>query len=140
MLFNVDRLVGKVNRLEKVIPRLTELGRFFAAGIANTLITIGIYQLIVANFGPLWAYAVAWLAGILIVATVYPTVVYRVTAGTAPRVMMAGLYMTVFVFGLLLTRWLDDLGLPPRVMIFVVAATTSGLSYFGGRVVLRVRF
>jgi putative flippase GtrA len=139
-MFLSERSIRQANLLQKLAPRLTELGRFFTAGIANTLITIGIYQLVVANLGPLWAYGVAWLAGIIIVAAVYPAMVYRVSARMPARVMMACLYVTVFVLGLLLTRCLDDLGLPARLTIFAVTAVTSGLSYFGGRFILRARF
>jgi putative flippase GtrA len=135
----VQRSNSKGNRLQKLAPRLTEVGRFFTAGIANTLITIGIYQLLVANLGPLWAYGVAWLAGIMIVAAVYPAMVYRVSTTMPTRVMMAGLYVTLFVLGLLLTRWLNDLGLPARLTIFAVTAVTSGSGYFGGRFILRTK-
>lgn len=129
-----------MNTLRRLIPQLAELGRFFTAGIINTLITIGIYQVLVASVGAMWAYSVAWLAGIMIVATFYPTLVYRVGAGPTARAAMVGLYVTVFVVGFLLTRGLDDLGLPARLTIFVVAAVTSASSYFGGRLVLRTGF
>ena len=132
----LQRSNSKGDRLQKLAPRLTEIGRFFTAGIANTLITIGIYQLLVANLGPLWAYGVAWLAGIMIVAAVYPAMVFRVSAAMPTRIMMAGLYVTLFVLGLLLTRCLNDLGLPARLTIFAVTAVTSGTGYFGGRFIL----
>ena len=139
-MFLVQSSNSKMNFLQKLVPRVAELGRFFTVGIANTLITIGIYQLLLTGFGPLWSYAVAWPAGIVIVATVYPRAVYRVSAGAAARVAMVGLYVTVFVIGFLLTRGLDDLGLPARLTIFAVAAVTAALSYFGGRLVLQTRF
>ena len=135
----VQRSNSKGNRLQKLAPRLTEVGRFFTAGIANTLITIGIYQLLVANLGPLWAYGIAWLAGIMIVAAAYPAMVFRVSATMPTRVMMACLYVTLFVLGLLLTRCLNDLGLPARLTIFAVTAVTSGAGYFGGRFILRTK-
>ena len=135
----VQRSNSKGNRLQKLAPRLTEVGRFFTAGIANTLITIGIYQLLVANLGPLWAYGVAWLAGITIVAAAYPAMVFRVSATMRTRVMMAGLYVTLFVLGLLLTGCLNDLGLPARLTIFAVTAVTSVSGYFGGRFILRTK-
>ena len=61
--------------------RFAEIVRFGAAGLANTLFTIGLYELFVEVLGPVTAYAIAWAAGLLLVVVCYPATVYRLEAG-----------------------------------------------------------
>jgi putative flippase GtrA len=116
---------------------LGEAARFAAAGAANTAFTIVVYQLFVGPFGAVAAYAVAWAAGLLIVAIWYPSVVYRLEAGLWRRCGLVLGYILVFCFGMGLTLLLERIGMPSRLIVFLVAAATTAANYFGGRWSLR---
>ena len=82
--------------------RYAELSRFLVAGFANTLLTTVVYQLVVTVLTPTVAYSLAWLAGLLVVATAYPTFVFRAKGGKARGLVIATTYAMVFIIGLLL--------------------------------------
>ncbi len=116
--------------------RYAELSRFLVAGFANTLLTTVVYQLVVTVLTPTVAYSLAWLAGLLVVATAYPTFVFRAKGGTARGLVIATAYAMVFVIGLFLFTVLDSLAVHKRLGIFGVLAVTTTMSYFGSRLAI----
>jgi len=116
--------------------RIAEIGRYLFAGSANTLSTMAVYQLLVANLEPAVAYSLAWLVGLLMVAVVYPKFVFRVTGGWARGGAIALTYAAVFVVGLTLIKLLESLTIHNRLSIFLVLAVTTTMSYFGSRIAI----
>lgn len=114
-----------------------EVLRFVVAGLANSIITIAIYQIFVSYLSPAAAYAGAWVFGILLVAIVYPRAVYRRRASPASRGTIALVYIGSFFLGLSVAQLLTQLGFHPRLMVFAVLIVTSVINYFGGRIALR---
>ncbi len=119
--------------------RFAEIFRFLLAGFANTLLTMTVFQALVTLVTPPIAYSIAWLGGLLFVAIVYPTSVFRVKRTWIGGAALALVYATVFVIGLLLIQLLGTIHVNPRLGIFMVLIATTGLNYFGSRLaVLRV--
>ena len=116
--------------------RYAELNRFVVAGIANTLLTTVIYQLVVTVSTATLAYSLAWLAGLTVVATAYPTLVFRAKAGIARSLAIATTYVMVFMIGLWLLTVLDSLAVHKRLGIFAVLVATTTMSYFGSRLAI----
>lgn len=112
--------------------------RFLAAGLGNSIITLGAYQALVSVVSPAAAYTIAWAFGILVVATLYPVAVYRVRADALSGGTMGMVYIGSFFLGLMLTQLLVYLGLYPRVIIIVVMFITSLASYVVGRIALNL--
>lgn len=112
--------------------------RFVIAGVANTGLTLVVYQVLLFALSPSLAYIAAWLAGLVFVAMVYPDKVFkggRQSAGD--RLLLAVCYCAVFLSGLLLLQALQALGHSPRLAIFVVIITTTLINFFLSRGVLR---
>ncbi len=124
-----------MSRMNSII-RLREFARFCSAGALNTVITIGIYQLLLGWCGSSLAYTIAWLFGLALVGLFYPAVVYRVNSGVAARMRLVLSYACVFAVGLALTAAMDWLGVPRRAIVFLVAAMTALGSYYAGRISL----
>lgn len=111
--------------------------RFLAAGGLNTLLTLGVYQLLLF-VAPDWlAYAASWVAGLAFVTSVYPD---RVFVGgrrdRAARLQLAATYATLFVLGLGTLRALGWLGVPPRLSILLVIGVTTLGNFVLGRAIL----
>ena len=115
-----------------------EICRFLLAGSANTLLTMTVFQALVTLVTPLIAYSIAWLGGLLFVAIIYPTSVFRVKRSWLGGAALALVYATVFVVGLLLIKLLGALQVNPRFGIFIVLIATTGMNYLGSRLAFRV--
>lgn len=112
--------------------------RFVIAGVANTGLTLVVYQVLLFALSPSLAYVAAWLAGLVFVAVVYPNKVFKGgRQGTGDRLLLAACYCAVFLAGLLLLQALQVLGLSPRLAIFVVIIATTLINFFLSRGVLR---
>jgi putative flippase GtrA len=118
--------------------RFAEIVRFGAAGLANTLFTIGLYELFVEVLGPVTAYAIAWAAGLLLVVVCYPATVYRLEAGLWRRLGLMLSYVVTFCIGIGLTVVLNRIGVAPRLIVLLVAAATAVVNYVSGRWTLRL--
>jgi putative flippase GtrA len=112
---------------------LPEIGRFAAAGLGNTLLTIFVYQLAVTVTSPLTAYVLAWCVGIAIVMSVYPKLVFKREASLLNAGVMGAIYLVAFVVGCGVTALCVRLQVPDRAIIVIAAGVTSLLSYVGGR-------
>jgi putative flippase GtrA len=112
--------------------------RFVLAGVANTLITLAAYQLLLF-IAPAWlAYSASWILGLLFVVAFYPS---RVFAGArrdlAARFWLGASYVAVFLVGLAALRLLEAGQVPPRLAIFAVLALTTVSNFLLGRFVLK---
>ena len=112
---------------------LPELGRFVAAGVGNTLLTILVYQAAVSLTSPLRAYVLAWCVGIAIVMLVYPRLVFRREANLLNAIVMGAIYLAAFAIGCGVTALCVWLHVPDRAIIVIAAGVTSLFSYVGGR-------
>lgn len=112
---------------------LPELGRFAAAGVGNTLLTILVYQAAVTVTSPLTAYVLAWCVGIAIVMGVYPRLVFRREANLLNGAAMGAVYLAAFAIGCGVTALCVRLQVPARAIIVIAAGVTSVFSYLGGR-------
>lgn len=112
--------------------------RFLIAGLANTLLTLAVYQLLLFAMPPWAAYALSWVGGLLFVVTFYPT---RVFAGarrdTTARVRLGVTYAAMFLLGLATLQLLGAAGAPPRLAILLVLAVTTAANFLLGRLVLK---
>lgn len=111
--------------------------RFVVTGIANTLLSIVIYELALNFMRADLAYALSWSIGIFVVSVITPTFVFRTkaTLGASGRVII--LYLTSFGVGFALTDLLVVLGVPERLVILAVVAVTASMNYAGGRMLLQ---
>src|SRR4051794_20890397 len=103
--------------------------RFVVTGIANTLLSIVIYELALNFMRADLAYALSWSIGIYVVSVITPTFVFRTkaTLGASGRVII--LYLTSFGVGFALTDLLVVLGVPERLVILAVVAVTASMNY-----------
>lgn len=112
---------------------LPEIGRFAAAGLGNTLLTILVYQLAVSVTSPLSAYVLSWCVGIAIVMTVYPKLVFKREANLLNAGVMGAIYAVAFAIGCGVTALCVRFQVPDRAIIVIAAGVTSLFSYVGGR-------
>jgi putative flippase GtrA len=116
--------------------RVGEISRFLLAGFTNTLLTMGLFQLLVTFVNPAIAYSLSWLSGLLFAAIAYPTFVFEVKRNLANGLALTLVYACVFFFGLLLLRTLEQFLVNLRWGILIVVGATTALNYFGSRFVL----
>lgn len=118
---------------KSLAPLVAEIGRFLAAGVGNTLLTIGVYQLAIGVMSPLMAYAVAWGVGISLVMGLYPRLVYRRSPSWQDSSGMALIYVVAFVIGCGVTLACSHFGVNDRVIVVIATAVTSTFTYLCGR-------
>ena len=118
--------------------RFAEISRFLIAGLTNTALSLGIFQVLVTFLDPAIAYSLCWLSGLLFVAITYPTFVFDVHRNWANALALIIVYVSVFVLGLLLIRTSEVLLLNLRLGIFIVVIVTTTSNYVGCRLALRV--
>lgn len=112
--------------------------RFVVAGVANTGLTVFAYQVLLYFTSSQLAYGFSWLLGLVFVAVVYPERVFvgGRTDFTARMVLLL-LYAGLFVLGIILMGFLEGLGVPSRLSIFIVVGCTTLINFLAGRFWLR---
>ena len=115
-----------------------EICRFLLAGSANTLLTMTVFQALVTLVTRPVAYSIAWFGGLLFVAIIYPTSVFRVKRSWIGGSALGLVYAIVFVLGFLFIKLLGALQVNPRLGIFIVLIVTTGMNYLGSRLASRV--
>ena len=112
--------------------------RFLVAGGLNTLLTLGLYQLLIFALSPHLAYAVSWLAGIIFVIKVYPDRVFPGgRSDTKARIKLGLSYLGVFLLGLAILHLSCSLGVDARLAILIVICATTTTNIVVGRLLLR---
>lgn len=114
--------------------------RFGIAGIVNTALSLGVYQLALFVVSPSQAYALAWLAGIAFLIVVYPSRVFvGGRSGWRDRVLLASSYVVVFLLGLVFLRGFIAVLGAERLAIVATIGFTTVLNFLASRLVLRRR-
>ena len=111
--------------------------RFAVVGLANTLVTGAIFNVLAFVLPASLAYTIAFGLGIGFAVAVTPRFVFRVQPPGRQRAAYALWYVLVYFVGLGLVFLLDDVVMAARGQVVVITiVTTAGLSFLGGRVVL----
>ncbi len=115
--------------------------RFIGAGIANTLLTIALYQIFLLFLPHDYAYTLSWLSGFVFLMVIYPS---KVFAGKKYSIMrkfsIAVSYLSIFFIGLIFLDYLVQNGLHERTAIFVIVFVSALLNFFLSRFLLRGYF
>lgn len=118
--------------------RLAPAMRFLAAGVANTLLSIAVYQAALFVTGHVVAYGIAYTAGILFAYFAYARHVFDAALSTRRFVFFALFYIASGCVGTVVNAGLiEHLALHPRVAIFVTVVIMLPLNYFGSKWCLR---
>jgi putative flippase GtrA len=113
-----------------------EILRFLVAGLTSTVLTMGLFQLLVTFIHPTIAYSLCWITGLLFAAAVYPTFVFDAKRNWTNGLALILVYACVFVFGLFLLIILEQFLVNLRWGILIVVGATTTLNYFASRLVL----
>ncbi|MBJ6127843.1 GtrA family protein [Microvirga splendida] len=117
---------------------MNDAGRFLGAGLVNTAFTVVIYQVLLFWLSATSAYAGAWLVGLVFVALVYPSHVFKGgRTGSGARVATAIVYLLGFAIGLATVKILDTTFSAEHVAIFGALSITTIFNFVLMRVVLR---
>jgi putative flippase GtrA len=115
---------------------IPEFSRFLIAGLANTMLTLGLFQLLITFLDSALAYSLCWIAGLLFVALAYPSFVFNVKCNWANGLAVMTVYVFVFAVGLLVLKLLEQSAINPRMGMFVVLIATTASNYIGSRLAL----
>lgn len=112
--------------------------RFLLAGGFNTLLTLGLYWLLlpVIGYGP--AYTISFVAGIVISYVLNARFVFRVAASQRSAILFPGVYAVQYCAGLaVLWLWSSVLGLSPAYGVVASIAVTVPITFVLARLVLK---
>jgi putative flippase GtrA len=111
--------------------------RFLGAGVLNTALTLGIYQILLFFCSPTAAYALAWICGLLFVAIFYPRKVFGVAERSVfVSLVVVAIYVVGFFLGLSVVNVISYDFSAPRLGIFVSIACTTVFNFIVMRYVL----
>lgn len=114
--------------------------RFLGVGAVNTLGTLALYQLLLFVLPYTPAYAIAWLVGLVFVNIAYPLFVYGKALASRDSLWNTGYYLLSFAVSWLLLRLFTvELGIAPRLSVFVVLAITVPVNFLVTRHIYRRR-
>ena len=115
-----------------------DAARFLGAGLVNTILTLGVYQLALFVVSASAAYALAWVVGLAFVTIVYPSQVFKGGDESArTRLAIIGVYVIGFVVGLVAIAMLSTTAASERLAIFAVVAATTAINFLSMRLVTR---
>ena len=115
-----------------------DAGRFVAAGIVNTILTLLLYQVLVFRCSAQTSYLLAWLIGFLLVISFYPKRVFvDGRKGFLSRLVFGATYGAILLLGMVLLSILEYLGLGARLPIFIVVPVTTLANFSLGRLIFR---
>lgn len=111
--------------------------RFLAVGGSNAAVN-GALLIVLAHLLPFpLAYAICYVSGLVVATSVTARVVFRTHLSLPRAVRFVGVYVSVYVFGLAVSRVVAvELHDPsPTVVAVAVIALTAPLNFLGGRFV-----
>ena len=112
--------------------------RFLTVGALNTLSTLLLYQLLLFVMPYTPAYAISWGAGLLFVNVAYPLFVYGKALAGRDSLWNTGYYLLSFAVSWLLLRLCTvELGIAPRLSVFIVLAITVPINFLMTRLIYR---
>jgi putative flippase GtrA len=127
-------------RIAKAASRRRLLGdgwRFLLAGGCNTVLTLGLYQVLLFWLSEKISWTIAWLGGLLLLSLAYPKLVFRGSFFTPARVLLNILYY-LLAFGaslFLLTFFTRTLQAGPRLAALLVIAVTVPVNFVFSRLI-----
>ena len=114
--------------------------RFLASGGVNTLLTWGVYYLLLNILSYRWSYTVAYALGIALAYVLYRFYVFRRSGGRAAPLWVALIYLLQYLMGLaLVSLWVQLLGAPVALAPLFAVAVSLPLTYLLNRWVFRPR-
>lgn len=112
--------------------------RFVIAGAVNTGLSVLVYQMALFVMPHTPAYAVAYIAGIIIAYVLYSRQVFDAPLGTTRFAAFAAFYMASLAVGAVLNGVLiETFGVVARLAIFITIVLMLPLNYLGSRLCLR---
>lgn len=112
--------------------------RFAIAGILNSLISIGLYQILMFIMPAIIAYTLTWVVGVVLVSLIYPG---RVFSGVPQNLrnfaITAGVYVLSFLLGSSVIFLSDIIWPENRLSVFVAIFLSSALNFLILRIWLR---
>lgn len=112
--------------------------RFIAAGAANTLLSIIVYQLALFAAGYTLAYGIAYVTGIAFAGYAYARHVFRTRLSAARFAAFAAFFVASLIAGAWVNAgFVEWLGLHPRLAIFATVAVMLPVNYVGSKWCLR---
>lgn len=125
-----------MNKPAKELAR--QATRFSFAGIANTAVTLVVYQGLLFLTSAHIAYALSWFLGLAMVLTLYPRHVFgrRAALPKAHRVSIAVAYAISFFIGLSIIYLCNIMGIWERLSIFISIGTTTVFNFLAIRYIV----
>jgi hypothetical protein len=112
--------------------------RFVFAGILNSFLSVGLYQLFMFIMSATTAYTLTWVIGVVLVSMIYPTWVFSgVKQNFKNSLITAGIYLLSFLIGVLVIYLSDIIWPGNRLSVFVAMLLSATLNFFGFRICLR---
>jgi putative flippase GtrA len=116
----------------------TQFARWFWVGVANTLFSLGIYQVAVLVMPYPAAYTLAFVSGILTAAWGQSRFAFGTRLHTASLIRFTAVYLANYAAGLaLLALLIDYFGLHKAIAPFIVLTLQIPLSFIASRLALR---
>jgi hypothetical protein len=112
--------------------------RFVVAGIFNSFLSVGLYQLLMFMMSPTVAYTLTWIIGLALVSIIYPTWVFSaVKQNFRNSTITVGVYMLSFLIGSTVIFLSDIIWPGNRLSVFVAVLLSATLNFFVLRIFLR---
>lgn len=113
--------------------------RFGLSGIANTLISIGIYQAALLFTGHVPAYIFGYAAGIAVAYVLYARHVFQARMSLASLGAFTVFYIAAGITGGLINAWLiDNMQVHARLAILATIVLMLPINFVGSRACLRL--
>lgn len=141
-------LIKPLTHMEKILinpvrcllgqARLGEVLRFLAAGVVNTIVGYIIYLVFLHWFRYEVAYAISYIAGIVVSYFINAVYVFRQPVRWSSALHYPLVYLLQFLLGLVLLKLLVDLmHLPEQLAPILVAVLTVPVTFLMSRVIIR---
>ena len=114
--------------------------RFLVSGAANTLASYALYLLLLRFISYLWAYSLAYAAGIALAYVLYRYYVFKASGGKMGPMLVVMIYFIQYCLGLgLVLIWGQWLGFPVIFAPAFAIALSMPVTYVLSRSVFRYR-
>lgn len=114
--------------------------RFLVAGAATTVVTLGLYVLLLNIVPYALAYTVAFVIGIFMAYLLNSVFVFRAATSMRTFALFPLIYLVQYLVGLTVAAiWVDLLGLPPEFAALAAIVVTLPITYLLTRSLLTRR-
>lgn len=116
-----------------------ECVRFLGAGIANTLLTLLLFQVFLFLMSYQVSYLLSWLIGLVFVTIFYPIFVFKTTFPTPIRIIQNTLWYFVYFMSsyYLLKLFTEKFSFSPRIAVFGVLIIMVPISFIFTRKIFK---